>query len=312
MKALEHKTVLVTGASGFIGSHLTRRLTDVEGIKLLLLSRQPRITDCSQGRWFRASLSELTKAFWEREEVEAIDIVLHLGAFTPKTQNDANNVERVYWDNLAGTRNLLESLPSSPSKIVFASTLDVYAPVVEGVITEKDRIAPAGLYGASKIFCEKFVNVWAQRNNSNCAILRYGHIFGPGEEAYKKLIPLVIRQLLAGQSPSVYGSGQARRDFLYVADAVEATLRAAGVAKSVEPINIVSGQSSSIREVVELLVELCSSSTKVDYRLDQPDGISLSFSNKRMLNELGKWPLVSLVDGLAREVEYFRSLENEQ
>ena len=213
-KSLENKTILVTGANGFIGSHLARRLSGVEGVELLLLSRHRQHSSQNNVTWLQGALADLTSEYWAKNQINSIDVVFHLGAFIPKSGSEGNRIDRVYTDNLEGTRTLLEGLPQRIKCIVFSSSIDVYAPPVsEAPLTEQSKVDPANLYGASKLFCERLVAEWAKSMECKYALLRYGHIYGPGEEAYSKLIPVVIRQLLAGKSPSIYGNGSAARDF---------------------------------------------------------------------------------------------------
>ena len=104
-------------------------------------------------------------------------------------------------------------------------------------------LAPQSLYAASKLFCEHLAGIVTKTGGTSYAISRYGHIFGAGEAAYRKLIPEAIRRLLAGVSPLLYGDGSAERDFLYVDDVVEATLRAAVAPVSeLGPVNFVRGE----------------------------------------------------------------------
>jgi len=310
LNSLEGKTILVTGATGFIGTHLVRRLHENSGIHLVLLSRKRTGESLGGITWVTAALDELTPETWQAAKVEQIDVVFHLGAFIPKSSETSNCVEAVYKDNLLGTRGLLESLPSEPERIVFSSTIDVYAPLLEGAtLTESSPVGSASLYGASKLFCEQLIRTYARQHGCGYAILRYGHIFGPGEEAYKKLIPQTIRQLMRSEAPVLYGDGSAERDFLYVEDAVEATLRAAtSDLQELGPVNIVRGESSPIRKIVETLIQLTEFTGGIQYLADKPVGYSLRFDNKKLGELLGKWNLVSLEDGLRQEVEYFRSL----
>ena len=258
------------------------------------------------------ALDQLSSKIWRDEGVYEVDVVFHLGAFTPKASSYGDRVDEIYGSNLLGTRALLETLPRIPKKVVFASTLDVYGPQPDGhLLMESSQLAPPTLYGASKLFCEHLVQAFARKHGCGYAILRYGHIYGPGEESYSKLIPVAIRSLLRDESPIVYGDGSVLRDFLFVEDAAEATLRAAtSKVEKIDPINIVSGHSTMIREIVENLAKLCEYSGQITYLFDKPAGRSLRFSADRMGELLGVWDMVPLREGLRQEVAYFRGLND--
>ena len=150
MQQFEGKTILVTGASGFIGTHLVARLCHVRGVKLLLLSRQKGRSAQENVTWLKGELSQLTPEFWKANSVNHIDYTFHLGGFTPKAAMESNRIDQAIDDNILGTRALLQSLPSDSGKLVFSSTLDVYAqPQVGETITEHSVTNPSSLYGAS-------------------------------------------------------------------------------------------------------------------------------------------------------------------
>lgn len=311
MNRLEGKVILVTGANGFIGSHLVARLSEISEVKLLLLSRLARQSRANNMVWLEGAMEELTPQFWCSRGINHIDYVFHLGAFTPKTSAEANRIDRIVDDNISGTRALLQSLPGKPEKFVFSSTLDVYAQPKDGeVLTEGSKVSPGALYGASKLFCESLVSAWAAECGCCCSILRYGHIYGPGEELYGKLIPLTILNLLAGQAPVIYGDGGALRDYLYVADAVEATLRAALVEGNIGPVNIVRGESVTLKEIVRLLIRLVGSDLEIEFLSEKPNGTSLRFDNGQMSMLLGEWSKTALEEGLAAEIDAFRRMEH--
>ena len=309
MRVLSGKTVLLTGATGFIGAHLARRLESIPGCRLALLSRREVPGASGGSAWVRGDLAQLSPRTWSEQGLDRIDVVLHFGGYIPKRQGSANVVSENYRDNLLGTRNLLESLPNTPETVVFASTVDVYAlPTGDDVLSENSPVDPPTLYGAAKLFCEHLVKTYAKEHGCRFAVLRLGHIYGPGESAYAKLIPQSIKRLLANESPKVYGNGGALRDFLFVGDVVEAALRAATFASaSIEPVNIVSGTSRPIREIVETLARLIGFSGEISYQLDKPNGHSLVFDNRRMVDVLGRWDFVPLKEGLLQEVAEIRS-----
>jgi nucleoside-diphosphate-sugar epimerase len=307
MSYLEGKTILVTGAAGFVGSHLAERLARISGVKLLLLSRVERQSTENKLVWLKNKLERLTPEYWSSLDIGQIDYVFHLGGFIPRISADGNRIDQIVDDNILGTRALLHGLPGKPAKLIFSSTVDVYAQPKNGeVLTESSKVSPATLYGASKLFCESLVSEWAKQKDVGYSILRYGHIYGPGEERFAKLIPRVIRSLLADQAPVVHGHGSAVRDFLYVGDVVEATVRAASAEGSIGPINIVSGESVSVKEIVQLLIRSAGGRTDMRFSPEMPEGSSLRFDGEMMRTLLGDWPMTNLEKGLASEIESFR------
>lgn len=308
LDAFQGKTILVTGATGFIGSHLTDRLKQVRDVRLVLLTRQTNPAKLDSTTWVQSDCQSLSPKTWSSRGITRFDYVFHLAAETPKVAAVPGTTDS-YNTNLTGTVALLESLPEPPKRFVFASTLDVYAPVTSNEsINEASPIGPKGPYGISKVACEEAVANYSQSHGLDCVTLRYGHIYGPGEGAYLKLIPQAIRQFLQGQSPDVYGDGSAERDYLYVADLVEASLRAAICDPTSRPINLVRGQSVPIRSIVETLAKLTNFAGTIRYLADKPSGNSLRFDNQRMRELLGEWTATPLEIGLQREVEYFRTL----
>ena len=290
--SLEGKTLLITGATGFIGRHLLERLLLVPEARLVVLSRRPGgLAVPSRCTWIVGDCQHLTANVWRSNGISSLDYVFHLAAETPKVAG-APTAAGAYEANVTATVALLDSLPSVPQRFILASTLDVYAPIgPEALLNEDTPVRPPGGYGASKVRCEVLLAARAVAG----VVLRYGHIYGPGEQAYRKLIPEAIRRLLRGEPPIVYGDGSAQRDYLYVGDAVEATVRAAVVEPAPDgPVNIVRGESCPIRQVVETLVQITGYPGAVQYLTDRPGGHSLRFDNRKMRAVLGEWPLVPL------------------
>lgn len=309
MNKLIGKTVAVTGCTGFIGKYLVHALRQIPNLTLILLSRSDIAEPQADTTWIYGALEDMTSETWSNAGIDKIDVVFHLGGFTPKTGADANNIDNSFQANILGTRCLLESLPKSTGRIVFSSTLDVYAVAnKDDVITEETQVQPPSIYGASKLLGEHLTRLYAEHHGMCSSILRLGHIYGPGEEHYNKLIPVVIRQVLSGEHPVIYGDGNELRDFLYVDDAVEAIIRAASAPEEhIGPINIVSGASVSVVQVVEKISKLSGYTGDIEYRMKTTKGRSYRFDPSLMQKNLGFWPLVSLEDGLLLEIKQLQS-----
>ncbi len=307
MDALSGRTVLVTGANGFIGRHLTARLARA-GARVYALVRRPETALPEGVTPIVADLATIRPGVWAAQGLAHCDTVFHLAAFTPKNAGEAAHRAANLTANISGTHNLLESLPPV-QRFIFASTLDVYAPLADGeILDEAAPVRPATLYGSAKLYAEDLVRSWAQETGVGWAILRYGHIFGPGEEAYRKLIPQTILRLQRGESPVIYGDKNALRDFLDVRDAVEATLRAAhSTLPQLGPVNIVRGESVTIEAVVRLLARLAGFVGPLEYLPSGTPSRSFRFDNSLMNKLLGGWEKIPLAAGLEWESEYMRA-----
>jgi nucleoside-diphosphate-sugar epimerase len=166
MNDLDGKTDLVTGAAGLIGSNLVKRLAMNKNINLVVLARHPYDTKGQKNiSTVIASLDKLTGDTWHQAGIPNIDIVFHFAAYTPKSWDDANNMNEIHRDNITGTQALLESLFAAAKRIIFASTKDVYAISSDSDLIDDEScpINPAALYGASKYYGEHLVRAYAKK-----------------------------------------------------------------------------------------------------------------------------------------------------
>jgi UDP-glucose 4-epimerase len=302
------KTIAVTGASGFIGTSVLRKLAQLQSTRILAISRSRPTALAPNVEWIESCLSKISAKLWDACGVQRLDGLIHLGAFTPKSGADRNRVEEIYIANIVGSHALLSSLPSAPSRIVFCSTLDVYAPEAFSCpIAESAPTGPEGLYGASKLFGEALVRAFAEQSGAAHVALRLGHVYGPGEGRYRKLIPETIRRVLAGQPPRIVGDGRERRDFLYVDDAAEAIVRAMSTPLDATPvINVASGTSYEVREVAALISAQAGYAGRAENLPATAAPRSIAFDTGLMERVLGRWTLTALEDGLKREIAWFR------
>jgi nucleoside-diphosphate-sugar epimerase len=287
-------TVLVTGAGGFIGRPLVTRLREAPEARMLALERSS------------VALQALDREYWEKLGVDTIDVIFHVAAYIPKDVASADLVKPIVESNVDGFAALLASLPNTPRHLLFVSSVDVYKRGSGRTIDETSEIGPATLYGASKIFGEELVRSYARSTGCGYSILRLGHIFGPGEEVFRRVIPNLIRAMLRGDAPQLSGDGATERDYLYVDDAVSAII-AASTHERLDPLNIVRGESISILDIAKHVAEL----TGYDgaFCFSGRNGDSLRFDNGAMKRTLGVRSFVPFADGLAREIAHFRETE---
>ncbi len=299
---------LVTGASGFIGRHLVVELRERFPDAVLLVQHRPG-TSLPTGPAtisVPAALGDLDSA--ARGLVPRLTGAFHLASYTPK-EAGREDEDAVIEANVLGLRSVLRFLEGKVDALVFTSTLDVYGTPEDGeVITERSPLRPATAYAASKLMGELMVRSWGKRTGGRTAVVRVGHVYGPGESAYRKLIPNVIRRVLDGKAPVLMGTGAESRDYLYVRDAAAGLVAAWSALASgdVGPVNLVSGTPVTVADVVRLVCEESGCALPTEHVAPAVSPRSLRFDATNMLRDLGIRPATSLRDGLRREIAWFR------
>jgi nucleoside-diphosphate-sugar epimerase len=295
--------ILITGATGFIGRNLLKSFesnSKYKNYEIVLLTSQKIIGyKCVMHNDYTFSKEDFNKI-----GINKIDILIHLGAFTPKDSLNANRVKESI-ANIVNTEYLLKNLPSIPKKIIYTSTIDVYG-TVTGIITEEVLTVPNSLYGQSKLFTEKMLEVWTKENNVILQILRIGHIYGEGEEAYKKILPITINRILENKMPIIYTNGKEKRSFLYVNDCCNILIRSIDLDEYVEPINVVSNKSISIIELVNIIIKISGKIIKPIVKYENINTNDFIFNNDKMVKYLGK-ENIPLEEGIMKEYEYFKN-----
>lgn len=291
--------ILITGATGFIGSHVLQKLKKTDH-EITILSSQSvngfQVID-AQGFHF-------TPNYLLQNGCKDIDTVLHIGAFTPKKSSEANDAIRCT-SNILSTETLLLSALPSLRRFIFLSTLDVYG-ASEGILTESSPCMPLTLYGQSKYYCEKMIQSFFSNSSVIHPILRIGHVYGEGEEVYQKVMPTMIQQAISGKDITIYGSGQARRTFIYVEDVADAILSSLKLTDS-SVINVVGSESISINQLAEQICSACDSTSKILHIASEIPEHDLLFDNN-LLREKLLPTLTPFSEGLANEINYLKGL----
>jgi nucleoside-diphosphate-sugar epimerase len=290
------KTVLVTGGTGFIGHHLLQYLKTLSQYEVIAFSSK----EISGIKTILHQNYTFDKSIFEENGLSKIDVVIHAGAFAPKTSNEANNV-KLSNSNIFNTQHLLNNLPSV-NKFIFLSTLDVYKQT--DIITEQSMTEPVSLYGWSKLYCEHMIENWGKEQNVSVQVLRIGHIYGSGEEKYQKLIPVTIRKCLANENPVIFSDGKEKRAFLHVSDCVKAIVKAIDLTENVGVINIVSEESLSVYEIVSIITNAVDKSLTIEIKNNVGNLRSLVFDASKMKQYLHT-PEVFFRNGIEEEIEKF-------
>lgn len=296
--------LLITGASGFIGKNLMKAAIKKWGAgNIIALTATPNLNETSITFKNHQQGLGLTNA--EIERIQDVDVIIHAGAYTPKSAATANAINECN-SNVAFTNNLLSIDFKKLSKIIFTSTLDVYENTTP--ISESSATGPSTLYGWSKLYCEQIIANYAQQKSINFHTLRIGHVYGPGEDQYQKFLPKTIARILAGEEVELYGDGSELRSFIYIDDVVSAILASVELTERIDIINIVGGHTVSIKNLLDQLISIsgrdvlvtqkASSAIKRDFIFDT------TLIKKYLLETETNFEL-----GLKSEIEYFEAIK---
>lgn len=267
--------MIITGASGFIGARLLQAARLTYGESVTAFSSRPAEGNHIAYRDTPGfGLGQAEKAM-----VKEAEVLIHAGAFTPKSGAEANQLAGCN-SNITFTEQLL-SLPwNNLKKIIFLSTLDVYANV-DGFICESTPTLPASLYGLSKLYGERLVTLFAAERGIASQVLRIGHVYGPGEEKYAKVLPKAIQNIVAGNDVELWGDGTELRSFIFIEDVVSAILKSVTLREEPGVINVVSGNAISIRDLLDKLIAIGGRGTGIVRREFSGASRDLVFDNAK-------------------------------
>ena len=290
--------ILVTGATGFIGQHLCRRLC-AEGHRVHATSRRQQETRPSGPRWHQADLADLAAARRIFATVKP-DVVFHLAGEVGASPDFAL-VLPTFHSLLASTINVL----------VAAMEEDCGRIVLTGSLTEPmpgERIAvPQSPYAAAKWAGAGYGRMYHDLFSAPVVILRPSMTYGPGQ-ALTKLVPSVTLALLRGERPKV-STGTVSADWVYIDDVVEGFM-AAGTAPGIEgeTIDFGTGTLVPMRDVVERIVDIVGGDIEPDFGAlpDRPNQNAVAANTADAAKYLGWRARTSLDDGLRQTVEWYR------
>jgi UDP-glucose 4-epimerase len=315
MAAPSRDHVVVTGAAGFIGSHLAEALLDL-GHEVLAVDA---FTDYYAQADKRANVAGLLgrPGFHLLEaDLAQVDMGTRLRGAAAVFHQAAQPGVRASWGgefasyvhhNVLATQRLLEScVRAGVPRLVLASSSSVYGDAASYPTTEESRSRPVSPYGVTKLASEHLCLAYARSamSDTSVAILRYFTVYGPRQRpdmAFRRF----LEAAWAGRTIVVYGDGQQTRDFTHVDDAVRANLLAMTVPVRAEAVNIGGGRRVTVNEVLRLIGEMTGRRLDVQRRPAQPGDVRHTGADgTRAEALLGYRPQVDLETGLAGQAEW--------
>jgi len=299
---------LITGGAGFIGSHLVDGLIE-EGHEVLVvdnLSTGKEENLNPKAKFYKVDICQpkISEIFAD----EKPEIVFHYAAQT-EIQKSIESPKENAEINILGTLNILENAKKfRVKKVVFASSVAIYGEPAYLPVKETHSLNPISPYPITKLVVEKYLSYY-QSLGLDFVSLRYPNIYGPRQLSTGEggVVSIFIDTLLKGKTPVIYGDGEQTRDFLYVADAVEATI---SVLKA--PLGSVYNVGTSKETSINELYRLISQGTKSNL---QPERVQSRFGEIRkscldyskIKKELGWEPNYRLKDGLKETIDWFKN-----
>ncbi len=306
------KRVVITGAAGFIGSHLSDALLDrgfaVVGIDNLLTGDLANIAHI-KNREFEFIKHDVTNYI----NVDGpVDYVLHLAS--PASPIDYLELPiPTLKVGALGTHKALGLAKAKGAAFVIASTSEVYGDPLEHPQKETywgnvNPVGPRGVYDEAKRFAEAMTMAYHRYHGVDAKIVRIFNTYGPRMRVRDgRVVPAFMSQALKNEDVTVFGDGSQTRSFCYVSDLVDGIIRLM-LSKENDPVNIGNPAEMTIKQIAETIIEMTGSTSQIVYRplpVDDPKVRKPDITRARTL--LGWEPKVELREGLTKTIDYFKT-----
>lgn len=302
--------ILITGGSGFIGSHIVELYQDrAEEIRVLdnLRTGYRHNLDGLRHTFIGGSITDREVV---RKAVEGVDYVFHLAALVSVPESMAKPGECVDI-NVHGLLNVLEEAAAAGvKKLVFASSAAVYGdnptvPKLETMLPE-----PKSPYAITKLDGEYYLGMFQNEGRLETAAIRFFNVFGPRQDpkgAYAAAVPIFIEKAVRGEDITVFGDGGQTRDFIYVKDIAGALSFAVETPGVTGVFNAGYGGQITINDLADGLIKAAESVSKVIHAAERAGDVRHSRASADKLRAAGWIPRHSLEEGLARTLEFFKT-----
>lgn len=316
---LSNKTFLVTGGAGFIGSNLVEYLLKYKAKKVIVLDNlvtgfEENIKSYLSLPNFQFIKGDICNIDDCNKACTSVDYVFHQAALGSVPRSIKNPIA-THNVNATGFINvLLAARDANVKRIVYASSSSVYGdskilPKVENQIGK--QLSP---YAVSKMTNELYGEIFAKTYNMEIIGLRYFNIFGPRQNPqgeYAAAIPLFINALLNNAAPAINGDGEQTRDFTFVANAVQANIKAMfeqNVKTDGTIFNIAVGERVSLNQLINVLKKLIGTNVQQTYRADRPGDVRDSLADiSKAQTALDYQPKVKIEEGLKYTLDWFKT-----
>jgi len=313
------KKVLVTGGSGLAGSHLIEALLNKGAIVTTVLHKKP-ITLTTSKKIDHSNIyvveGDLCNSDFCWKALEGQEYVFHCAAVTSGAYDIVNNPAKHITSNLIMCSRLLEVANlAKVERFLFMSSTTVYPdgddPMAEGDVWKGDVHPSYQAVGWMKRYVEKLCEFYHDRTDLNTCIIRPANFYGPRDDFNLETahaLPALIRRLVDGEDPlSVWGDGSAIRDFAYVQDIVDGMLLIMEKFCCGAALNIGSGLSTSIKDAIEIVIDILGTNPKIEYDPSKPSTIPIRRMDVSLAKEIiGFTSSYELEEGLRLTIDWFK------
>lgn len=306
-------TSLVTGGGGFIGSHLVDALLARGDVVRVLDNFSTGKRENLQHNIEKIQLltGDLRDSEVLREAVQGVDFIFHQAAFVsvPQSMEDPDSCFDI---NVNGTGKLLAAARGAGVKrVVLASSAAVYGENEAVPLSEDEEPDPLSPYAASKSINEIYARLFTKHLGLNVVALRYFNVYGPRQNPasdYAAVVPIFIKILEDEGEPVIFGDGLQTRDFVYIADVVQANIQASESVKAPGKVfNICSGQEISLLDLLEKLSTIYNRKILPSFQEARPGDIYRSLGNPNKARDILEFSsATSIIDGLDETAAWMR------
>jgi UDP-glucose 4-epimerase len=302
--------ILITGGSGFIGSHIAEHFQSIASEIRVLDNYRTGYAKNLNGLNATVIEGSITDRALVREAVQGIDYIFHMAALVSVPESMSKPSECVDI-NVHGLLNVLEEASAAGvKKIVLASSAAIYGdnptvPKLETMVPE-----PKSPYAVTKLDGEYYLEMFRREGKLASTSIRFFNVFGPRQDpkgAYAAAVPIFMEKALKNEDITIFGDGGATRDFIFVKDIVGA-LAFAALNDIHGTFNAGYGGQITIQDLAEKIIREAGSSSKIVHLPERAGDVRHSRASSDKLRAAGWVPQFSLEQGLAQTMEYFRSL----